>query len=272
MCNYKRLSLFGELSLDGSAFGFVSGLVEQRKHVFLVSFNARLVERVHLEDVSAHSASFLEEVDEFAAAFLADFGHGDNHGRHTAVDVSQSGIIGVIGTRATIASDCYRRAIANLSPTARVYAQPCPLFVPLVEEGWVDTLPARIIVKTYIGEFLKSMNLMQEGDFCVKNYSEKKKENGIIDTLILGCTHYPVLRDAIDMALNDYGVEVTLCDCGVATARALECALREGEMMHTRRELGSTSYLVTDDPELFTSIGRSFMKQPPVNVEHIDIL
>ncbi len=189
-----------------------------------------------------------------------------------AVDVSQSGIIGVIGTRATIASDCYRRAIANLSPTARVYAQPCPLFVPLVEEGWVDTLPARIIVKTYIGEFLKSMNLMQEGDFCVKNYSEKKKENGIIDTLILGCTHYPVLRDAIDMALNDYGVEVTLCDCGVATARALECALREGEMMHTRRELGSTSYLVTDDPELFTSIGRSFMKQPPVNVEHIDIL
>lgn len=201
-----------------------------------------------------------------------------------AVGTSRSGIIGVIGTRATIASDCYCRAIAALSSTARVYAKPCPLFVPLVEEGWGDTEAARLIVKTYMFEFLQMMGGVRNGelgtggggaafgDMGANRKACSDAPQAVIDTLILGCTHYPVLCGAIDRVLRDFGVEVALCDCGAATACALERALRQGDLLNTRDEPGTTSYLVTDDPDLFTSIGRSFMKQPPVDVEHIDIL
>ncbi len=200
-----------------------------------------------------------------------------------AAQTTKNGNIAVIGTRATIASRCYRRAIASFNPNARVYDKPCPLFVPLVEEGWTHTEPARLIVETYMRELVELQSAAEDDEEIAQNFKETqlnskkcddslKNKNHCIDTLILGCTHYPVLRDPIAEALHRLNLDVTLCDCGIATADALAAALCAADLLNVRDGLGKTDYLVTDDPDLFASIGRSFMKDPPENVAHIDIL
>lgn len=200
-----------------------------------------------------------------------------------AVQTTKNGNIAVIGTRATIASRCYRRAIASFDPNARVYDKPCPLFVPLVEEGWTHTEPARLIVETYMRELIELQTIAADKDESARNFEKSQCDAGkcdntsnntnqCFDTLILGCTHYPVLREPIAEALHRLNLDVALCDCGIATADALAAALCAADLLNKRCGLGKTDYLVTDDPDLFASIGRSFMKDPPQNVAHIDIL
>ena len=99
-------------------------------------------------------------------------------GARKAVEVSPSGRIGVLGTRATVYSEAYPRAIHKLKPSADVFQQPCPLFVPLVEEGWLDDPVTNLIVYRYVTTVTRQQ----------------------VDTLIMGCTHYPALRKAIEKA------------------------------------------------------------------------
>jgi glutamate racemase len=108
-------------------------------------------------------------------------------GARKAVQTSATGRIGVLGTRATVYGEAYPRAIRNLNPGAAVVQQACPLFVPLVEEGWVDDPVTHLVVARYVDEIVAQQT----------------------DTLILGCTHYPVLRDSIQKAA---GAEVQLVD------------------------------------------------------------
>ena len=113
-----------------------------------------------------------------------------------AVEISRSGRIGLIGTRATVRSGIYEQIISRLKPADKVFSVPCPLLVPLVEEGWTNKRETKMIIRRYLHPF-------------------KDKQ---IDTLILGCTHYPLLTAHIQARV---GKNVTLIDSSVEVANAL---------------------------------------------------
>jgi glutamate racemase len=132
-----------------------------------------------------------------------------------------------------IASGAYTRAIQRLRPRAEIYTRACPLLVPLAEEGWTDNAVAELTVAHYL---------------------ESLKQSGI-DTLLLGCTHYPLLRE---MFVRILGPRVKIVDSATATAadvrdrlRALKIARRGGE--------GSLSFFVTETPDRFVRVGRRFL-------------
>jgi glutamate racemase len=157
-------------------------------------------------------------------------------GAEAAVKATRGGRIGVIGTRATIASGAYEHAIAAAARRAgtktRVFAKPCPLLVPLAEEGLAGSKAAREVLKDYLAPFRAQR----------------------IDTLILGCTHYPPFKPAIRSIL---GRRVTLIDSGEATARRLAKALRQRDGRSSRR--GTLRCYVSDIPRQFEAVGRRFL-------------
>jgi glutamate racemase len=154
-------------------------------------------------------------------------------GARAAVRASQSKKIGVIGTPATIASEAYTKALRKLEPSCDIYAHPCSLFVPFVEEGWLDR-PATAMV---IEEYLRPLKMAQ------------------IDTLILGCTHYPLLAPKISEFL---GPEVRLVDSASSCAEELEEILKEKELLRPEGE-GSETFFVTDGAAKFAENGSRFL-------------
>ncbi|MEJ2744984.1 MAG: aspartate/glutamate racemase family protein, partial [bacterium] len=154
-------------------------------------------------------------------------------GARKAVSLTRSGKIGVIGTHATIRSGAYEREIYGFSTDARVYCKPCPLFVPLAEEGWLDRPATVEIAREYL------LPLKKEG----------------IDVLILGCTHYPVLRQTVRLVMGD---RVSIVDSGRCCAETV----RDETASRNRRERGGRiRYFVSDMPERFKEIGKLFMKE-----------
>ncbi len=141
-------------------------------------------------------------------------------GAQFALETSQSRRIGVLGTRALVASQAYQKELLKLEPTAQVFAQSCPLFVPLAEEGWVEDPITNLIAYRYIQPLLESQ----------------------IDTLILGCTHYPLLKLAIQRAC---GNSIELVDSGKALARQLEKTFNEGRLTRATGE-GRIHLMATD--------------------------
>ncbi|MBQ9394612.1 MAG: glutamate racemase [Proteobacteria bacterium] len=198
--------------------------------------------------VSAHALDFLTETFD-----VPIFGVIEPASK-LAVATSKSRCIGIIGTRATISSKAYSRAILKLDSGAYVFGQPCPLFVPLVEEGWAETEVAQLVVRQYLDQLLDLANGHE------------------LDTLILGCTHYPVLKKTISATLEQAGRKVFLCDCAQATAAALVEQLRTRNLLASDAHHGHAEFLVTDDPLQFAAVARSFMREPPQNVTHIDIV
>jgi glutamate racemase len=154
-------------------------------------------------------------------------------GARAAVARTRNGRVGVIGTDATIASGAYTRALRALRPTLEIYTRPCPLLVPLAEEGWLDGPVPRGVAETYLATLGKSG----------------------IDTLILGCTHYPLLRPLIAEVM---GPDVTLVDSAEETARAAAALLAERQLARAAGT-GSTSFFVTDVPDRFIRIGQRFL-------------
>lgn len=154
-------------------------------------------------------------------------------GARAAVKASRSGKIGVIGTEATIASGAYTRAIQNLKPRAEIYTRACPLLVPLVEEGWTDNEIAERTVTHYLASL---------------------KASGI-DTLLLGCTHYPLLRGMFERVL---GPGVKIVDSAIATAAAVREKLAALKLAR-RGGAGAQSFFVTETPDRFVRVGRRFI-------------
>ncbi|MBV8774400.1 MAG: glutamate racemase [Deltaproteobacteria bacterium] len=165
-------------------------------------------------------------------------------GATAAVKASRNGKIGVIGTEATIASGAYTRAIQMLWPRAEIYTRGCPLLVPLVEEGWIENEIAERTVAFYL---------------------ESLKQSGI-DTLLLGCTHYPLLRGLFERVL---GAGVTIVDSAGATAAAVRKRLRQLRLIHLRGN-GSQSFFVTETPERFVRVGRHFIGDRVESAVRID--
>lgn len=157
-------------------------------------------------------------------------------GARAAVLAARGRPIGVIGTAGTIGSGAYQRAISRLAPNTEVVVAPCPLLVPLVEEGWFDH-PATMLVAQ---QYLTPLKLQGVG------------------TLVLGCTHYPLLKALLQRVM---GPGVDLIDSAEATAGAVEAALQErGLHASAGRPGGATHrFAVSDDPERFLSVGARFL-------------
>ena len=168
---------------------------------------------------------------------------------YTAVRKTKNGKIGVIGTAATVGSHSYKLRLQKLNPEVQVFEQACPLFVSLVENGVIhrDDQITRLVVRRYMAEL---------------------KDNGV-DTVILGCTHFPLLRDAI----SDYmGEDVTLVDSGFETANYAAKVLREQDLLTDDNTAKTPDFFVSDTPEGFESVAGLFLgRDMEHTVKQLDI-
>jgi len=155
-------------------------------------------------------------------------------GARAAVAATKKGPVGVIGTAGTIASNAYARAIHRLAPSLKVEQAACPLFVPLVEEGWFEHPATEIIAAEYLAP------LRRAG----------------VDVLVLGCTHYPLLKPLIGRVM---GPEVRLIDSGEETARVVAETLREGGLEAGGSQRPYHRFVVSDDEPRFRLVGSRFM-------------
>lgn len=177
-------------------------------------------------------------------------------GARAAVVVAGKSKIGVIATEATVQSAAYSRAIGKVSPAFEVIERACPLFVSLAEEGWAESDVARAVAAEYLNEL---------------------KGQGI-GALVLGCTHYPILRAIISEAI---GSEVPLIDSGEATAHEVKALLHSSGLLSAK---GSTAELqerqlcddldhfyVTDAAERFAKVAERFLGTAPAVLEAVEV-
>lgn len=180
-------------------------------------------------------------------------------GAHAAVQASGLKAlkrrIGVIATEATVQSGAYAAAIARFDPEASVMERACPLFVPLAEEGWADTEVAHMVASDYLREI-------------------KERE---VDTLVLGCTHYPILRSVIQETV---GREVSLIDSGEAAARDVEGLLERFALRRTQKFEGARErqlcddldhFYVTDAAARFSRVAERFLGSAPSRLEAVEV-
>lgn len=163
-------------------------------------------------------------------------------GARTAARTTRSGRVGVIGTTGTIASGAYDLAVRRLVEDARVYAQPCPLFVPLIEEGWQEHEATRLVAEDYLRPLI-------EVD---------------IDVLILGCTHYPLLASVIQQTL---GPKVQLVDSAHETAIEVKRELERRGALRTSSAPPSHQFFASDSPMRFREVGVRFLDGVSMNVQ-----
>ncbi len=155
-------------------------------------------------------------------------------GARAAVAASQRQSIGIIGTPTTVNSNAYARSIHALDNRVRVYSQACPLFVPLVEEGWLDHEVTRLTAQEYLKPvFVES-----------------------VDTLVLGCTHYPLLKPLLQEVV---GAKMTLIDSARTVAVQAAELLQSRQMYNEQRCPPSYHYVVTDIPLRFQTLGSRFL-------------
>ena len=176
-------------------------------------------------------------------------------GSRAAVEVAGDANIGVIATEATVNSRAYAKAIAAFGTRGEVIERACPLFVALAEEGWADTDVARIVARDYLSDFRKIP----------------------VAALVLGCTHYPILRDVISETV---GSEITLIDSGAATAADVESLLEQSDLTHDeplglyqeRRLCDDLDHFyVTDAAERFAKVAERFLGSAPSILEAVEI-
>ena len=163
-----------------------------------------------------------------------------------ALQESRNGVIGVIGTRATINNKAYAHELKKLNPKVKVYEKACPLFVPLAEEGWLDHKVTELVAKEYLGEL------------------HKKK----IDSLILGCTHYPILHDVIQKVV---GKNVKLIDSGTPAARLVEDYLNGRQLRSQSVHHGQREFYVSDVPVKFREVAERFLGKKITHLHKVEL-
>ncbi|MBN2645770.1 MAG: glutamate racemase [Desulfuromonadaceae bacterium] len=166
-------------------------------------------------------------------------------GAREAVRLTRSGRIGVIGTEGTVNSDAYPREIHSLATDCRVWSAACPLFVPLAEEGWAEHEIARLAALEYLAPLLEQQ----------------------IDTLVLGCTHYPLLKNTLRALLQP---EIQLVDSAEQTALTVRHLLGDNDKLLTVSP-GRCKFYVTDVPTRFVRVGSDFWGQPLGEVERVNL-
>jgi glutamate racemase len=169
-------------------------------------------------------------------------------GACAAIEKTRNERIGVIGTSATVRSQAYSKAILARCDTANVFMKACPLLVPLVEEGWTDHDVTIRVLKEYLRPLLKER----------------------IDTLVLGCTHYPLLKPALRKVLGD---RVSLVDSADSCARYVKERLTALKLLRTnKRRTGTIQPFVTDEVERFDELAGRFLGQKTEPAWKIDLL
>ncbi len=159
-------------------------------------------------------------------------------GAQAALKKTRNHRIGIIGTATTVRSQAYSRAILARDAAARVYSRACPLLVPLVEEGWTDQKVTRTILRAYLSP------LLRRG----------------VDTLVLGCTHYPLLKNAIGAVA---GTGIRLVDSAESCAQFLNGRLQSAKLLNkSRRRAGVIQPFVTDEAERFDELAGRFLGAP----------
>jgi|SRR5688572_21366563 glutamate racemase len=167
-------------------------------------------------------------------------------GVRAAIAATRNNHIGVIGTSGTIRSGAYQKGILALKPDARVHSKACPLFVPLVEEGWTDTPVTRLVVEEYL-----------------------KPYTGLhIDTLVLGCTHYPLLKPAIASLL---GPSVTLVDSAIETAREVDAVLKKRKLAASAGGDRRFDIILSDTSPTFAEIASRFLGRRAPEIELVSV-
>ncbi len=161
-------------------------------------------------------------------------------------------VIGVLGTSGLVSSGAYPRAVAALGSTLEVRGAAAPLLVPLVEEGWLTGEVPRLVVERYVTPLVRSG----------------------VGVLVLGCTHYPLLRPLIEaVAAEAAGRPLPVIDSAQATARELAAALAQGRVARApRATTGSLGLLVTDRPASFAAVAERFLEDPVSDVELVDVV
>ena len=176
-------------------------------------------------------------------------------GARAAVETTGNRRVGVIATEATVQSSAYKKAISEFDPAIEVFARACPLFVALAEEGWADSEVARAVASEYL---------------------ESIKASGV-DTLVLGCTHYPILRNVIQETV---GHEMSLVDSGEATAYDVRRLLAAKDLQSriafsgaAERELCDDldHFFVTDAAERFSRVAERFLGSAPSVLEAVEV-
>jgi len=165
-------------------------------------------------------------------------------GVKAAVRATKNKKIGIIGTEATIQSGSYKKSIEAIDGTVDVFSVPCPLFVSLVEEGWTEGTITSLVAEKYLTEI---------------------KDKGI-DTLVLGCTHYPLLKKVI---ANVMGEGVSLIDSAVEVAKEIKVTLERNSVQRENKGGYLREFYVTDSPERFVKVGERFLEQ---KIEHIELI
>lgn len=167
-------------------------------------------------------------------------------GARKAASVTKNMKVGVIGTKATVASGVYEREVRRFNPEISVLSAGCPLFVPLVEEGWLSGKITADIAKVYLGPIKKAG----------------------ADVLILGCTHYPLLKSAIHKAL---GRNIKLVDSAKETAKEVKAIIEESGLEKRTKERPEYRFYVSDEPALFKKIGGKFLGREIGSIEKAEI-
>ncbi len=218
--------------------------------------NARFLELrgIKLLVVACNTASALA-LPAIRAAVSIDVVGVIDPGARAAVESTNGKRIGVIGTEATVQSEAYRRSISSLDPAAVVIERACPLFVSLAEEGWAETEVARTVAEHYLGDLRRSD----------------------LGTLVLGCTHYPILRRVISEAV---GRDIPLIDSGDATADEVQFLLETREL--SRRSAPNKDrvrqlcddldhFYVTDAAQRFSKVAERFLGAAPTVLEAVEV-
>ena len=166
-----------------------------------------------------------------------------NAGAREAARLTGVKKVGVIGTRATVRSLAYEKAIRKIDPDIEVFSRSCPLFVPIVEEGLEKDRVAYLMAEKYLGE-LKRLN---------------------VDVIVMGCTHYPVLEPVIQEIM---GKDVTIVHTGRETAKEVKSVLESRGLLRTRAK-SMTEYYVTDAPQVFGRIGGRFLNETITRIKYL---
>ena len=166
-------------------------------------------------------------------------------GVEAAVETTRNSKIGIIGTTATAKSGAYEKRINAIDPNIDVYGQACPMLVHLVEEGWVNEEITRLTIIKYLEPLLEKS----------------------IDTIIMGCTHFPVVADLIQDVV---GPSITLIDSGKETAKKVKQMLDTSGLNRYELSAGDFSFYVSDIPDKFDEVGTLFLGRPVVKATHVD--
>jgi len=162
-------------------------------------------------------------------------------GAKKALNVSKNKRIGIIGTEGTIKSGSYEKALQSLDAQCKIFSKPTPLLVPLVEENWISHKVTKEIIEEYLQEFL-------EQD---------------IDTIIMGCTHYPVLKEVIQEVVGD---DITLVDSAESIAIELK---KMYSLEPVQKTAGNYTFFVSDNPEKFKILGRQILGEVLTRVKKV---